>query len=260
MAGDMEHDLGTVLAFGNSHLRAIADGAQGAPLPFKLKLAPFWDTARYGDDAVRWTGTHIAYADALSSDIIGTSRQLGTAGIIAFVSSQKYFELSIINPTLPFDFVYPDYSEVPLEDGKQVIPYDLIHALLKREHETVFGLVPQVREAYSGPFFVPCMPPPAASLEAVLKHAPAQWLSRLEERGAPSDVLRLKLWMASAKALRDICRSLGLTYLSPPAASLDGHYLAADFLSDGFHGNAEYGRLVLSQVQDALAHHAPRLQ
>ena len=81
---------------------------------------------------------------------------------------------------------------------------------------------------------------------------PGKSLVKHLHRGfAPPD-MRMRLYEIQREIYASYAKKLNATFVQPPVVTLDEHgFLARDFWNiDPTHGNTDYGRHVLNQIED----------
>jgi hypothetical protein len=77
--------------------------------------------------------------------------------------------------------------------------------------------------------------------------------TEIDEDGNTNDGLRLKHYITYVKLLEEHVKSLGISTLPPPLETLtERGMLRKEYTGDPVHGNIEYGRRVLAQIQRFL--------
>ena len=99
-------------------------------------------------------------------------------------------------------------------------------------------------------------PPPKKDAEHILRHQETHFSEgNIAQLGVSDALLRKKAWDLQATILKELCRELEIEILMPPEESLcpEG-FLAKEFYArDITHANAQYGELVLKQVEKFVA-------
>ena len=249
-----------LLGIGHSHLSALAEALAGrAPRrDLGFRLIPMIDP-RFEPNL-----RHVEGGTALNQALQAYLRAEEAAGdadvpfVFDCVSGNEHHFLGLVNHVRPFDFVLADAPGLPLTQGAEIIPAELMrermhHAIGMARH-TLAGL----RAATSLPIWHLQSPPPVPDPDHIRRH-PSVFAAAVAEHGVGPATLRLKLWRLQSEAYRAACAELGIGFLPAPPVALDpdGFLRPAGWNPDPTHASAWYGALVLDQVE-ALFRATPR--
>lgn len=152
---------------------------------------------------------------------------------------------------MPFDFVCPHVPE-QLALGRQFLPRDVVlrelrssAALVAQELSAIQQKMPRAQLAFVLP------PPPIPDIDHIRSNPEAFDLSRFE---IEDKWVRLKIYHAYMDVLREVCQTLGVPLLAPPAAALDKDgFLAAPHWQGATHAAPSYYRLLLQPQTSSTA-------
>jgi hypothetical protein len=158
--------------------------------------------------------------------------------------------MGLLRHQVPFDFVLPEASHLPLEAGAQVIPYGAMRALLERRLKYERNTFEAMRRQYPGPYLHLESPPPPRDDDYVVKSLDDFFRNKNSPDGIVSAALRYKLWRLHSTIVQSFCEALGMTFVRTPVEACDPDgYLAPQAYANATHANAWYGGLLLRQVE-----------
>jgi hypothetical protein len=168
----------------------------------------------------------------------------------SFVLGNDHSVFGLVNHPRPFDFVLPDRHDLGPAAGAEIVPYDMMRAMLAdRVKRFLVPMLSSFRTISGLPVRHFCSPPPIGSQEHIAQF-PGIAGAKVRSLGVAPPGLRLKLWLMYADIVAEACAEAGVEFVPAPLAAMD----AAGFLDQPLwsntptHGNAGYGRLVLSQL------------
>ena len=173
-----------------------------------------------------------------------------TRAVFLSIRGNHHNILGLLNHPVPFDFVLKECPDLPLSDCAYIIPYSQIHEImLDMIKDKVLLPIRLFSRLMEQNLYYLESPPPNPSDEHIKKY-PEIFKDKLAELGISPKNLRLKLWKLQSGIIKDTCGKYGIRFISVPESSLDGDgFLKEKYWSkDPTHANAEYGRLVVDQI------------
>lgn len=182
-------------------------------------------------------------------DIIG--RIDTEALLVSFLGGNEHSVLSLLNPDVAFDFVWPAGSETPLLPGHQPVSAGVVETQLLGALQQTLAQLTMIRARHAQLPIVHVAPPPPQANEAKMRATPEVFGGLIAQRGLMPLSIRLKYYGLYVELLRRQLAPLGITVLGAPPASLDVDGALRDDLTLGCtHGNEAYGALVLQQLRE----------
>lgn len=235
------------VVIGQSHCNAIADALDGDPRHAHEITVHRIGDPNFGANGEPFTfGAGIPMVAALAP---GTPVFLSMLGgyhnvLGLFQSGQRYDFL--LDPK--------DRAEPP---PTARVPNRAIASVL----EEVFGQATKILKMKSvskAPVYLLSTPPPKQSNEFIMSRVLAQKKVHNGQRVAEVEVerpeIRLKLWQLEAGLLERWAKRGGMHYVpAPPEAFDDNGFLGREFYNDATHANAQYGALVVRQIEAIIA-------
>jgi hypothetical protein len=243
-----------VIFVGHSHMVCVLNAAQTAGLPFQavtLKAiknpehAGGLDLSKLIDDPGKPD-----FSDETKALL---ARNEGP--VYCFVSGIRHVQLGLRrldHPSEPaFDFVLPEAPHLPLEEGAEVIPFDAMRDVVRREFSSRMKHLRRVTELAPGPVFHFAPPPPASD----------RWIARLIQKhvrkhptealpGLPSGLVRWKLWRLTTEVFREYAERFGARFVDCPREAVDANgFMRDELVRNVTHGNEDFGVLVLDQIR-----------
>jgi hypothetical protein len=243
----------TILLFGDSHSDAVRRAAAirthaGKPTPLvpqrRMKLK---DGRRMGDTKLR--------------HFLGRISKLGRDDVVvSMIGGSQYSIFSTVQHPQPFDFYEPDGPGAP-DAGATIIPYRAVSELVRMS--VVEGIdddgfrikgdaadLEALRTATSARLIHILPPPPIHNGEAIRERHERIFADQgISTFGVCAPQLRLKFWTLQATLLQELCETLGIEVLGPPAEALSEGFLRPEFHQGGAHANELYGELLLRQIE-----------
>jgi hypothetical protein len=170
--------------------------------------------------------------------------------LASFVLGNDHSVFGLVNDPRPFDFVLPERPDLGPAPGAEVVPYDLMRAMLAdRVKRFLVPMLSSFRTISGLSVRHFCSPPPIGSSQHIAQF-PGMAGEKMQSLGVAPPGLRLKLWLMYAGIVAEACAEAGVEFVPAPQAAMD----RAGFLDQPLwsntptHGNADYGRLVLFQL------------
>jgi hypothetical protein len=238
--------------FGQSHINAIAAALARRPEP------------KAGTRVFR-LGTNVDAGEITTREAVEIVRKL-PPGASIFVSCLGTYHnvLGLLQSGEAFDFLISASDCVDKSHGT-AIP----HRAIASAFETTFSssnMVRRLKQAAASPLYLLGTPPPKQSNDFILQcfmrqKRPSYRGQSVAEVGIESPESRQKLWQLEAKLLKIWADSQGIGFIPVPTEAFDGDgFLARRYYSDDVtHANADYGELVIRQI-DAILQQAEKAQ
>jgi hypothetical protein len=239
-----------LVAIGDSHIDAIkgalrkrSEGDPGLRME-AYRLRKLKDDVEIGD---------VTFEDALAM-----IRQLApTDLVVSAIGGNQHQVFGLIQHPIPFDLFEPGDESAVLAEGVELLPYwvvcDVFEAGLRGKDGSRLARVGEVAPCR----VVHVAPPPPKADEAHIRrrHETAFVAGGLVEKGITPAPVRLKLWRLQIELSRRLCEEWRIGFIPPPSEALtpDGYLDPAYYANDATHANAEYGRLVLRQLEAFVA-------
>jgi hypothetical protein len=233
---DKETECRPWVCIGHSHVEAISAAAARAAVP--LECFNFWthSLTLVGPPAIEF--------------LRGLDAKL-RAPVYSFIGGGAHHVFGlIVHRHRPYDFILPEKHDLPLADGTELVPYEVVHAALYAHSRPFFELMDEMKALTDGPMFH-FDPPPPPFEEHIAADELQGWLHFHDK----NDVLapawfRYKLWYVNSKILRAHCKQAGIVFVPAPPESIDKRgFLKEAYRGKPGHGNTDYGALVLRQMQ-----------
>lgn len=250
-------DLPAVLAVGHSHLVSVSDAwreaAKTASPDFRMAFLQL--LAREYQPLLSPRGNEVTLNPRIAGKLEELLRQHAPDWIASFVLGNEHSVFGLVNHPRPFDFALPSRPDLTVAPDAEVVPYDMMRAMLgdwvKR---FMVPILSGLRKVSGLPVKHFCSPPPIESAAHIAAY-PGIAAAKVRELGVAPAGLRLKLWLLYAGILAEACAEAGgVQFIAAPTAAAN----VRGFLDQPFwsktptHGNERYGRLVLAELADLL--------
>ena len=168
-------------------------------------------------------------------------------------SGNDYHVISMVRHPQPFDFVLAEQPSLPMQQGVQVLPSEAIESTLAQSIQPAIEQMTAIRRRIPFRMVAISSPPPIADNGYLNGPQNAFW-DKAQTLGISPPAFRWKVWRLQCLAYERGCAEAGITYLSPPEGAMteDGFMRPEGWHSDGVHGSAWYGALVLDQLANLL--------
>ncbi len=239
------------LVFGHSHMGALLTAFERAAANGQSSV----DLVSY--QFLRDERPHIVNIDGkwryhpeCQSELREMIRTVAPSIIVSMLQGEGPALAGLAMPARPFEFYFPG-EQHELERSHEIVPFDLLLEACRYEHRLISNLLDEVV-----PFGVPAValspPPPVGDADFIFAAAPkgTAFANNMRERGLPPLAWRCRIWQLHVLAYRTIYEQHGIMFVNPPSEACDTKgCLRQPFWSDVFHANAEYGRLLLRQIE-----------
>jgi hypothetical protein len=221
------------------------------PAPLKVAsiyiahTAPFWGPVL----AVQDSPNGIACAEGFRKLLESIDAEDVKTPIFVFMHGEEHIHMSRRRYESPYDFMIPDRPDLPLSPLHQVVPLSVIEAQVRHSLAPAKANFLVIRSLCHRANVMNVLCPPPVLGTSLPPMAP-----EVSPTGNTNDFLRLKNYLVYARLLREFLDPLGIPTLAPPPETLTPEgLLRPEYTGDPVHGNAEYGRRVLSQLRSVLA-------
>lgn len=247
------------VAVGFSHLMALKvaqdarerENRQNIDIDFMLifpnnRYNP-WVDAKDG----RWI-----FNENLRSDLVSAVETDKPTAVLVSAWSNQHFTFSCFSDPRPFDFVLPREASGEVAQGAEAVPADLIFAMVKENCAPYFSLLSHVRSLTDRQVVMQSAPPPIDDVLAIPGGTSDPRLDeKVKELGVAPASLRRKFWRVCETIFQEACKELGVTFLPAPLETFDkrGFRRREYWSTDWIHANADYGELVLRQLDEVLS-------
>ena len=227
------------LCIGHSHLRCLQTAAADLAVP--LDAVNFWDA----NDGVR-DGPD---GPVLAGDLRQRVRE-HAGPVFSFIGGGAHSVLGLVAHPRRFDFVLPASPGLPLAANAEVLPVDLVRAILRRDMAPFLHLMSDLRSVARHRVVHLEPPAPCGEAKRMLPHIPWPLFPGMLRELAPRH-LHYKLWRLHSEILLAHCAANDIDFLPHPGQTTgpDG-FLRPEFFHDGVHANSAYGALLLDQMRE----------
>lgn len=205
---------------------------------------------------------HVQYADsapgggvAFNSEMLALIEETVPAGMkrhfVTAFGGNGYVVLALAKGERNFDFVHPDYPDLPFDPDAEILPYEYFLEALKPMMMPYVWQMIAFRQALGERYICLETPPVYGDDEYVRTHL-GNYVPD-PENVVPA-AMRYKLWRAHSHLLKFFCDANDIEFLPAPATTIDenGYLKREAYGTDATHGNAWYGGQVIRQVERRL--------
>lgn len=253
--------MSKIVLFGDSHSRAIKDAVRSriadghrvqVEVLQRLKLKGIAKAASDGSEPVSPEGMHVG--DTSFEAFIQRLAAFKPSAVVAsFIGGNTYAGFSTIQHPQPFDFLIPGDSPNELALDAEIIPFRMIYdqfarMIYKGDGASLMAL----RKATKATIVHLLAPPPKYDNHFITENYDTRYAADgIASLGVSQPHLRMKFWRLQNIAIQGLCAEIGIEVLGPPSEALDGSgFLARPYWArDATHANADYGELVLKQLE-----------
>lgn len=240
-----------ILLFGDSHAHAIQNAIENRQKRLKhipveaYRLLKIKNNNPFGDIDLEDFITKISDLD--SRDIV-----------ISVIGGNQHAVFSTIQHPKHFDFQLNPHDDLHFNSKVEIIPARALRAyftagLKGRDGKTLqaFRTATTARVIHLVP------PPPKEDNGHILRHHETRFVEEnIAGLGVSPPSLRLKFWQLQTSILQSMCAELEIEAMLPPAGAVtDRGFLKPEYYAgDATHANAEYGELILQQIETLATH------
>jgi hypothetical protein len=226
-----------LVCIGHSHIEIVRAAAVSAAVP--LEALNFW----------HFPSPVSVHADG-SVELVQEIRARLVAPVFSLVGGAVHLDIGLFVHSRPYDFVWPERQDLPLNNGVELVPYDAIHAAMQARTRPYLEIMGAIRAATQGPMFHMESPPTYAD-EIVPPNCPESWTYFRENPSISPVWLRYKLWRMHSGIVQAYCTQADITFVPHPPEAVDAQgLLVAEFHGLIAHANQAYGALLLRQMQE----------
>lgn len=174
--------------------------------------------------------------------------------LVSVIGGNQYNALGLLRHPEPFDVLEPggDTTGAP---GARIIPYAIMtqvfaeHLRNGRSAEMI-----RLRAAFTGRAFHMAPPPPKQDNEYIRQRAEKDFRQEKVVPPINDPHARLRLYRLQVEGLKRLCATLEMGVVEAPSETTNGGFLAPDYWGkDATHANAEYGEVMLRQLETLIA-------
>lgn len=170
------------------------------------------------------------------------------AKLFISIMGQEHNNLSLRAYPIPADFELPSRNDLPLIEGRQIVPLDSVAKILEIETAPAKAIFFAIRALLPKARIINIVPPPPANTLAVAE------IFKVPIEIVPPPSIRLKHYLIYTSIVRQITDQLNIESLPPPVEAIgDDELMLPEFSKDTHHGNVRYGEAVLRQINALLS-------
>ncbi len=245
----------SIILMGDSHIHAVASGyatSAGRASASAYEVHKFDShVARYqpirtiDDGQSAWNVRFVA-------DILECIERHKPVFIAAVWGGNEHYGHGAVNSPRRYDFVLPTAPNLPLADGAEIVPYDLLVRRFRTPAGALSSLWELLQSCCRLPIYDPAAPPPSRSTD-ITSRLPPHWRQQAEAHGVAAPSFRYKVWRLIMELKQESSEAVGARFLAPPAQAIDADGMLRDeYAGDGIHGNRDYGALVVGQLDQLV--------
>jgi hypothetical protein len=241
-----------IVVFGHSHMDALLDAYSHRSLKEHLGIEIIFYRLMRKEHSFYIHGKSEYNVELDERELRSLIQEVRPALVVGMLEGQQTALLGMVGPERPFEFCFPG-EERHFEPSQEIVPYDMLLETCQEELIGISRCLKDLRPVMTMPALALCPPPPTPDAEFILAHFPPEVAQSMRQRGIPPAAWRLRIWKLCVLALQAVHREHRMECLSPPPQSHDEEgFLLPSFWSDGIHANAEYGRLLIGQIERAV--------
>jgi hypothetical protein len=172
---------------------------------------------------------------------------------VTVIGGNQHAVFSTIQHPAAFDFLLPGDSPDDVARNAELIPFRTLHDyFVSGIRSGDLKSIKALREATSAHVVHLLAPPPKGDNAFIEDYHDTRFAEEdIASLGVSSPALRMRFWRLQNLVIEEFCAELGIETLGPPAAARDpnGFLDRVCYANDATHANAEYGELVLQQLE-----------
>jgi hypothetical protein len=173
--------------------------------------------------------------------------------VFSLVGGAVHYDIGLVLPPEPFDFIDPERPTAPLLPGATLLPYGAMRRAMEARTAPYLRIMDAVRAAVTGDVYH-LQSPPVYEAEEVQEDDPGWVMFYGRGRRMAPAYFRQKLWRLHSAIVASHCAATGITFIPCPPDSLDeAGYLRPGLNGKPAHANMAYGALVLAQITGLIA-------
>lgn len=170
--------------------------------------------------------------------------------IVSMIGGFEHSAFGMPRSTVPFEFFDSAHDEpMPSPGTHQVVPAQVVHAWLIHELGNAVQVLRVLRARAPATRIVHVLAPPPESDDTWIANHDEDFVQTFRHLGVTPFMLRLRIYRATCRLMRQMLDELGIECLEPPAAAVapDGG-LVKSYRKGVSHTTPAYGQLVLDQL------------
>lgn len=171
------------------------------------------------------------------------------AKLVAFALWGNWYNtLGLIEHPEKFDFIYPNFDE-EVDETRRIIPFTQIKRTFNNNIRYRLRMIDVLLPLSTSKVMMIEVPPPIGD-EGHIRMFPGSFREMLPNGVTPPKI-RLKLWKLQNEVYADFSRERNIGVLPFPeeAKTADGFMAPEFYHRDPTHANADYGALIISQLE-----------
>lgn len=229
-----------ILVIGHSHTLALRDYLKTNPIPGIQAMCLNIEEDGWIVDGVLQRGQfHPSVVDGIHPK-----------HVFLMFGGNLHVSFGLIEHPIRFDFIAPGDEDESIDDGREYIPYSVVHEQLNRNMRKGFlRRSAEVRDYFKVPAYHICSPPAFSDSDYIVQN-PGGAFKDLVKLGVAPPAHRRRLYELHSKIVRDWCAENDIKFIPPPEAAVDDErYLKREYwFNDVSHANEAYGGLVIEQI------------
>jgi len=229
-----------VMVIGNSHITALTEVPAAVfsgvrPTFIRLGRRPYLD------------------GPELDARLRNTVEKTRPDVFFSCIGGNVHNVLGLLNHLKPFDFVLPEKPDLPLTESAEILPHDLVKAVMaSRLEQASFGdRLEFLKQLARERLVLHLESPPPIPTGHILSHpGPYFTLDLMRKHGIAPAPLRYKLWRVHSSLVEEHCVRLGTPFMPVPEAMMDkdGMLVQEAWPDNPTHGNAWFGERMLTRA------------
>jgi hypothetical protein len=207
--------------------------------------APFW-----GDTLVQKSSNGSLNISPGFKDLINSITPDEENSLFLFMTGEEHFHLGRMKHDPEIDFEIPWRHDLIIQDGRQVIPYNIIeNQVTAHLNNALMNLLVIRRLLPAMNIFNVICPPPINYQNTQKKDLPINIGDKNGEIST-NETIRLKYYIIYCHILSQFTEKIGITPIFPPQHTVSANgYLKNEYARDKIHGNTAYGNSVIDQIK-----------
>jgi hypothetical protein len=252
LAASSAVDIGSQIphSLDGTTLRFLSWNTKPGVLPEPMRFASIhrWHLPKMWGDTLASLANGVVKINPYLPELLKEVKSLEEqAKLFVSIMGQEHNDFSLRVYPIPADFEFPEYVNLPLIEGRQIVPLKSVEAIINKSMEPTKAILFAIRAMLPKARIINIIPPPPATTSAVAK------IFNVTEDIVPPSSVRLKHYLIYTKIITEIANQLNIEILKPPTAIIgDDGLMSPEFAQDTHHGNVRYGEEVLRQMNELL--------
>jgi hypothetical protein len=174
--------------------------------------------------------------------------------VLSMIGGNQHAVFSTIRHPQPFDFIMP--GDGAASPGVELVPFRALNEIFDSGIRRGDGESLRAIRAATSAQVIHIIPPPPKADNAFIEryHESVFAKQGIASSGVSSPQLRLKFWTLQTRILEKLCAELDIEVMLPPQGAVDenGFLISDYFAKDATHANADYGELLLREIEARL--------